>query len=574
MHTATPTFNALSPPQPSCTPDRETGPLHRIPAPPADRDRWAGRWTFVLAAIGSAVGLGNFWRFPYLVYRYGGGTFLVPYVVLLLVVGIPMLQLELSLGQRMQSGDVSAFGRIHARLRGIGLLSIMSSFLVLGYYSVVLAWTALFLVESFEADEPWRKWNGSDAADAGAVVNGEPCADRALWHFYHEVLGLLHANCSTVVPDGESPHSMSQDTSQSSQQISALAVVWVIVLLSVLYGVRTAGWVVRVTMPLPFALAAVLFFRAITLDGARDGIDAYLGEWDWSQMREPKMWTDAAGQTFFTLSVCFGVMTSYGSYRPRDTPIVANVFIVAITNALFSFFCGFIVFGFIGYMAHEKRSECEAALPNGTANATQCAVSIQDVASSSIPLVFIVFPTALRTMGSASHFMSVVTFLTLFTLGWDSAFSILEAMTTVVLDTEINGRPIRSVLDGAAGRRVATPVVTIATSAAGFALGILFTSDVGLYWLDLVDHYVFSYLVLIDGVLQAVAVGWVLGYPAAAGKVGGKSAKAFMCGSGVAAVRETRRCLSAWCLRQRCRWLLASSKTTGRSNATAAVRSQ
>eukprot|EP01062_Namystynia_karyoxenos_P064828 TRINITY_DN5795_c2_g1_i1.p1 TRINITY_DN5795_c2_g1~~TRINITY_DN5795_c2_g1_i1.p1 ORF type:complete len:867 (+),score=256.58 TRINITY_DN5795_c2_g1_i1:83-2602(+) len=515
----------------------EISTLHMLAAPPdGERERWSGRCVFILAAMGSAIGLGNFWRFPFLVYRYGGGTFLIPYVISLLVIGIPMLLLELGLGQKMQAGDVKAFGRIHSRLRGVGMASVFASFIVVTYYCVIIAWTAVYFVESFLPDQPWRPWgNSSNAADAGAArPGGQPCAVRPEWHFYHELLGLWNESCGAV--GGAKPHGWGDSAEQNTNQIGALAAVWAIVCASVLYGVRTASWVVRVSMPLPFLLALILFFRAVTLDGAGDGVHAYLGKWDWDLLREPEMWTDAMGQTFFTLSVCFGVMTSYGSYRPREAPIMGNVFVVAIGNCLFSFFCGFIVFGILGYMAFKQEEDCMAdmRLRTGTANATLCHVPVEEVVQGGIPLVFIVFPTALATMGTSGHFFAVLTFLTLFTLGWDSAFSLLEAITTVILDSEFAGKSTRARINSLCRRRVAAPLVTVTVSLAAFGGGLAFTPDTGLYWLDLVDHYATNYTMIIDGVLQAVGVGWVWGYRRAAKTVGSASALAFAAGYGVA----------------------------------------
>eukprot|EP00756_Hemistasia_phaeocysticola_P028833 Hpha_TRINITY_DN16194_c7_g8::TRINITY_DN16194_c7_g8_i1::g.7200::m.7200/K05035/SLC6A2; solute carrier family 6 (neurotransmitter transporter, noradrenalin) member 2 len=503
--------------------------------PENKRDRWSSRVSFILAAVGSAIGLGNFWRFPYLVYKYGGGTFLIPYTVALFVVGIPMLQLELSVGQYSQAGDIRAFSKIHPTLKGVGIVSVLCSFAVIAYYSVVLAWTAIYFVESFKPQEPWRPWKDDDALHANALVNGAPCADRAFWHFFHEILGIMDSQCKWIgsEPAGTTPHGMGDSDSISGVQTGALVCVWVIVGASVLYGVKTASKVVLVSAPLPFVLAFILLIRAVTLDGASDGIDAYLGKWDFSLLREPQMWVDAVGQIFFSLSVCFGVMTSYGSYRPRDAPIAANVFIVSLTNCLFSFFCGFIVFGFLGYMAWDQTNEC---IKKGLLTPEECKVTVDDVTTASIPLVFIVFPTALYTLGSASHFFSVVTFLTLFLLGWDSAFSLLEAITTVILDADVNNKSIRSRIDDCIGRKWATPIVTVLVSIAGFLTGLAFTADVGLYWLDLVDHYVFNYAALLDGALQAVAVGWVWGIPAANRAMGKPCTTWFVGGAGAAAV--------------------------------------
>lgn len=106
------------------------------------RDRWPSRAAFYLAAVGSAVGFGNVWRFPALAKDYGGGAFFIPYIMALLIVGIPVLILEISLGQAHQVGNVGVFGSFHPRIRGVGCASAACAFMLVVYYSILLAWVA------------------------------------------------------------------------------------------------------------------------------------------------------------------------------------------------------------------------------------------------------------------------------------------------------------------------------------------------------------------------------------------------------------------------------------------------
>jgi len=119
------------------------------------RQRWSSQDTFVLAAIGSAIGLGNFWRFPYLCFKWGGAFFFVPYLCCLFLLGLPMLMLEFSLGQKFQRGDIGVFRGIHPRLAGIGLASVFASFAITFYYNVIIAWALVYLVTSFINPLPW-----------------------------------------------------------------------------------------------------------------------------------------------------------------------------------------------------------------------------------------------------------------------------------------------------------------------------------------------------------------------------------------------------------------------------------
>ena len=103
-----------------------------------ERERWTSRTAYLLACIGSAVGLGNVWRFPSLVYEYGGGPFFIPYLLSLFFIGIPILCLEFGLGQAYQSGDIVAFGSIHERFRGVGFASVFEAFMVVVFYNVII----------------------------------------------------------------------------------------------------------------------------------------------------------------------------------------------------------------------------------------------------------------------------------------------------------------------------------------------------------------------------------------------------------------------------------------------------
>jgi SNF family Na+-dependent transporter len=121
----------------------------------APRQRWAGAATFVLAAIGSAIGLGNFWRFPYLTFKWGGGIWFIPYLISLMLLGLPMMLLELSLGQLFQRGDIGVFRGIHPRLYGVGLASVFSAFAINIFYTYLIAIAGCYFFASFTSPLPW-----------------------------------------------------------------------------------------------------------------------------------------------------------------------------------------------------------------------------------------------------------------------------------------------------------------------------------------------------------------------------------------------------------------------------------
>ena len=146
------------------------------------RDRWGGRLAFYLAAVGSAVGFGNVWRFPALAKDYGGGAFFLPYVCAFLLVGLPVLTLEVALGQYYQTGNVGCFGAFSPRFRGVGMSAIACAFMLVVYYSMLLAWVTRAFFESFGSDDPW----------ANDGITGEEAGKFRSCYFVHILLEEEH----------------------------------------------------------------------------------------------------------------------------------------------------------------------------------------------------------------------------------------------------------------------------------------------------------------------------------------------------------------------------------------------
>jgi neurotransmitter:Na+ symporter, NSS family len=406
------------------------------------RDRWDSRLIFLFAAIGSAVGLGNIWRFPYLAYEYGGGAFLIPYLLALFVIGIPLLMMEFALGQKFQRGAMQSLGKINKRLEGVGLMAILSGFVVVVYYAAVMAWSVLYLSNSFSSSLPW--------------------ADDAKGFFFGNILNIS---------DG-----IGQLGGINIPILVALLMVWITIFLCVRNGVKSVGKVVAITMPLPLILLVVLFFRAITLEGALLGIMAYITP-NFSALLDTEIWLAAASQIFFTLSLGFGIMIAYGSYNKEESNVVSNSLWTAFANSAISLFAGFVVFGILGYMAQTT------------------GVAVQDVVASGPGLAFVVFPQALSLMPYAAVF-SVFFFLMILSLGIDSAFSLVEAVNAVIHDKWKN---------------VSKQKIAAITCSVAFLFGILFTTRAGLYYLDVFDHFVTNFGLVIVGILQCIAVGWIYG---------------------------------------------------------------
>lgn len=405
------------------------------------RQKWASRTVFILAAVGSAVGLGNVWRFPYLAARHGGGAFLVPYLIALLIVGIPLLTLEIGLGQTKQRGAIGSFRRVTSNFGGLGVLALLSAFLIVSYYAVVMAWSVIYFFASF----------------------GVNWADNSEGYFFEEVLQVTD--------------SVGEIGGLNLPIFFALILVWVLTYFCVWQGTQSVGKVVLFSVPLPVILLVALLIRAVTLDGFLDGWALYLMP-EWEAMLDPEVWTAAFAQIFFTLTLGFGVMITYASYRDTGEDIVQDSWITALLNSGVSLFAGFVVFGVLGYMA------------------TQTDVPLEELAQESGPgLAFVVFPEALSLMPLPWLF-SLFFFIMLFTLGIDSAFSLVEAVIAAFTDRYED---------------LKIPKVAFAVCLVGFLAGILYTTRAGLYFLDIMDHFVTNYNLVLVGICQCLLIGWIYG---------------------------------------------------------------
>uniref|UniRef100_A0A7S1BHT6 Transporter n=1 Tax=Corethron hystrix TaxID=216773 RepID=A0A7S1BHT6_9STRA len=426
------------------------------------RERFGSRISFILAAVGSAVGFGNVWRFPALCASYGGGAFFVPYLLALFLIGIPILFLEIGLGQFFQTGDVGVFGSFNKRFRGVGIISVTAGFILLTYYQVLIAWTLNSFFKSWDANAPWD----------------DPIGKDAYGYFESEVMGFQPGSTGMVWAN-----------------VAYAALCWFITFLCIAFGVKVTGQLTYFTMGFPILMLFIFLGRGASLEGSSDGIKQYIGIWDFSVLtKTPAVWSEAVTQIFFSIGITFGTMTAYGSHCPRTEPAFLNSTIIAISNSMFSFLSGFAVFGAMGYLAGQQD------------------LDVTDIKFGGFGLVFGTWPSVLATLPGGSHWVRLL-FFDLFLLGIDSAFSILEAVIIVLKDTVWL-------------KDTEKWKVTLATSVVGFICTLLYCSDVGLIWLDTVDWYI-NFLLLLVGIFETGAAGWICGMDKQIEAVGAKSVYLF-----------------------------------------------
>jgi len=423
-------------------------------AEPPQREYWSSRLAFYFAASGAAIGFGNVWRFPGLSVKYGGGAFFVPYLFALFAIGIPLTVLEIGFGQFFQTGDIGVFGGFHPRLRGVGVCSLACSFMVGSYYVVVIGWVVKAFVSSFYDDAPWGNpgLTGNDAVE----------------YFNDSIIGM-----DTVSGPDNLP------TRIVGENVGYTALVYLIIFISTAFGLKTTGRITYITMGLPFLIVFVFLGRSANLPGARDGVIAYIGVWDLSVLREERqVWSEACSQVFFSISLTFGLLTSFGSHCKQDEPVVLNSCVIIGLNSMYSFITGFAVFCALGHLAHLED------------------VSISDLDYSGFSLVFGTWPVVLATLPGGIHWVRLL-FFNLFLLGIDSAFAFVESAVTVLQDTAIFRNTPRLIL-------IVGYLVSV------FLCSILYCTDAGLFFLDVIDFYI-NFVMLLVGFLESFGAAWAYG---------------------------------------------------------------
>ena len=399
------------------------------------REAWGSRGAFVLAAIGSAVGLGNLWGFPYKLFVGGGGAFLIPYLIAMVIIGLPLLIMEFSVGHWAQSSPPGAFGRVARKYRFVGWWLVALAFVIITYYVVILGYSLVMLWDSilglFGKALPWASGTGADGVKAAKEA------------FFGDMLGY--------------EESLSLGVLRGPVVIGMLAS-WALIYFCLFKGVKWVSKVVLITVPLPWLMLLILAVRGVTLEGATTGLSFYLNP-DWSKLAIADTWRLAFTQVFFSLSLGFAVMLSYASFLHRKSDLNNNAAIIGLGDLATSFIAGIAVFATLGNMAMLINVPVEKAVAAGPG------------------LAFAVYPYALAQLPTGAAVFSLLFFIALLTLGIDSAFSIVEAVQATINDN----KPI-------SWRKSWTlPVVCLI----GAVFSLIYTSGKGgLNWLGIVDDQI------------------------------------------------------------------------------------
>ncbi|XP_075210738.1 sodium-dependent noradrenaline transporter-like [Lycorma delicatula] len=449
---------------------------------PDGRETWTSNADFLLSIIGFAVDLANVWRFPYLCYRNGGGAFLVPYLLMLVFGAVPLFYMELILGQYNRQGPISVW-RICPLFKGVGFCAVLVAFYVSFYYNVIIGWALYFLVASTASDLPWlncnNTWNSLECIDSNfnKTLNNNTFSNETVRQnspaSEYFSRGVLEMQFSDGLHDMGYP---------KWQLVLCVFTVYCMLYLSLFKGVKSSGKVVWGTATMPYVVLAILLVRGLMLPGALSGIQYYLKP-ELSKLKETQVWLDAAVQIFYSVGAGFGVHLSYASYNNFHNNCYRDCIITTAVNCFTSFFSGFVIFTYLGYMSHKQ------------------GIPISSVASEGPGLVFQVYPEAVATL-PGSNIWAILFFFMLITLGLDSAMGGMECVITGLMDE------FHSFFKG---RRYAREIFTFCAVVTSFSVAIVNVTPGGIYLFHLFDTYSAGISLLCSALFEAIAVSWFYG---------------------------------------------------------------
>ncbi|XP_055013273.1 sodium-dependent neutral amino acid transporter B(0)AT1-like isoform X2 [Boleophthalmus pectinirostris] len=482
-----------------------------------DRPKWDNKAQYLLTCVGFCVGLGNVWRFPYLCQSHGGGAFMIPFLILLVLEGIPLLHLEFAIGQRLRKGSLGVWGSINPYLTGVGIASMAVSFLVGMYYNTIIAWVLWYFFHSFQSPLPWSQCPLND--NKTDLVAECALSSSVDYFWYRETL-----NIST---------SIEESGGLQWPMVLCLVVAWTVLYVSCIRGIETTGKAVYITSTLPYVVLTIFLIRGLTLKGSLDGIK-FLFTPDLNELMNPTTWLDAGAQVFYSFSLAFGGLISFSSYNSVHNNCEQDAVIISIINGCTSVYAATVIYSIIGFRATEQFNAClngnilmllnglnlaEGNITESNYNEMLQQLNSSDQYQSIIQgldlstcdlqtflsegvegtgLAFIVFTEAITKM-PISPLWAVLFFIMLFCLGLSTMFGSVEGVVVPLQDLQIFPKNFP--------KEALTGIVCFVS----FLIALIFSMRSGDYWLALFDSFAGSVPLLIIAFCEMIAVAYIYG---------------------------------------------------------------
>ncbi|XP_006635714.1 sodium-dependent neutral amino acid transporter B(0)AT1 [Lepisosteus oculatus] len=490
--------------------------LERLEKEEADeRPKWDNKAQYMLTCIGFCVGLGNVWRFPYLCQSHGGGAFMIPFLILLVLEGVPLLHLEFAIGQRLRKGSVGVWTSVHPYLLGVGIASMLVSFLVGLYYNTIIAWVMWYFFNSFQEPLPWSvcPLNENKTGYISECARSSPVD----YFWYRETL-----NTSTRIDDSGG---------LQWWLVLCLVCAWTVLYVCCIRGIETTGKAVYITSTLPYLVLTIFLIRGLTLKGSVSGIK-FLFTPDIAELTNPGTWLDAGAQVFYSFSLAFGGLISFSSYNSVHNNCEQDAVIISVINGLTSIYAATVIYSIIGFRATERYDDClngnilslMNAFDYPEANITEDnyydvlnrfnsthpdvvqglnlkTCNLDTFLSEGVEgpgLAFIVFTEAITKM-PVSPLWSILFFIMLFCLGLSSMFGNIEGVLVPLQDLK------------AFPKSWPKEVITGTICLVSFFIALIFVQQSGNYWLALFDSFAGSIPLLIIAFCEMVGVVYLYG---------------------------------------------------------------
>nr|XP_042897169.1 sodium-dependent nutrient amino acid transporter 1-like isoform X2 [Parasteatoda tepidariorum] len=424
-----------------------------------DRGKWGKSIHSLLLCISMSVGLGNVWRFPNVAYKNGGGAFLIPYLLLLVIIGRPLYYLELILGQFSSQGPIKLW-RIVPAFKGIGYAQVISVAFIVIFYNYLMALSIFYIYSSCSACLPWTDCHYPNRTD---IVN----MTTAEYFWKNEVLELDYDNPDTV-------------THISWKLVISLLVTWILVYITIVQGTESLGKMAYFTAVFPYIVLTALLIVALQNKGSWEGIKFFF-EPELEKLLEIEVWYRACEQSFFSLAIGYGNIVMIASYNKFSNNVYKDAIIISVLDTFTNILAGCVIFAVLGTLAHEKNLPIDDVVDHG-----------------GLGLAYVIYPQALANIKFIPQLWSVLFFIMLFTLGIGSSSSQIETVSTVIKDKFPKLRENKSWL-------------SLGLCVVFFCLGLPLTTNVGQHILELLNNYGVSAAGFFYATLELAGVMWIYG---------------------------------------------------------------
>ncbi|KAI1725571.1 sodium:neurotransmitter symporter family domain-containing protein [Ditylenchus destructor] len=456
-----------------------------------------------------------------LLQKNGGGAFLIPYLLMMALNGIPLFLIELGIGQRLQTGPVGVWNAIHPYLGGVGVASAIVSYLVSLYYNVILTWVIYYLYNSFRIHLPWSTCPTLE--NGTAVLECAKSSSPTKYFWNREAI--------------ETSNSIGETNGFTMHITVCLVLAWILIYFCVMKGIKSSGKVMYLTATFPYVVTTIFLARSLMLEGATDGL-LYMLSPDLSRLWDPEVWLEAATQIFYSMGLGFGGLIAFSSYNPIKNNCKRDCIWLSVANLITSLYTAVLIFSVLGFMGHKNYMNCidtdmskilelypgkfsnleeikgnitldeyvyftehnfhMSEFPKMAEHTQHCSYhKIIEQAAEGTGLAFVVFTEAILQF-PLPPLWSVLFFMMLLMLGLGSMFGTLEGVITSLNDSKII--------------RVEKPVITAVLCGTACVIGLIFTTKSGQYWVSLFDHFAGTYALMGVAFFEIIAVVYVYGF--------------------------------------------------------------